>query len=480
MISFDEHILIFMELKLDKSLKKFNTIEELRKEFINKFPKTQLENMMLDDYVVGKGTETFCYWMETKLRALGSIKGGSTADKKFGVYYNKKEGIYKTLIKWHKKLNPEQAFNNIKTAIRDLLINAEAGNITNISENPLSPMFKNKILTVYYPDKYLNIFSEQHIDYYLGKLGVKYNITKDVEEKRKLLLEIKTEHPILSSLNNFIFTELLYDWCHPKINEIRILPMSSTIEFPRMSYNEIQEKYFLGDLKYKKNGYYNFRVSGLNAPVGTLILFQINNAVIACAKLKDIIKYEKPLEDIYNGAYLFDVDTIRVFEPIESFELSNIDSNFNIFTQVKQKLDPSKYEEILALIDIKSDISTLPEELSSREAGKYIEGSKKSIIINAYERNPKARMSCIKKHGTSCLVCGFNFSEIYGDQFTGKIHVHHIKPLHEINNEYVVDPEKDLVPVCPNCHLIIHSKSDGGTYSIEEVKTLLLKKKIEE
>lgn len=105
-----------------------------------------------------------------------------------------------------------------------------------------------------------------------------------------------------------------------------------------------------------------------------------------------------------------------------------------------------------------------------------VEGGKKQITINAYERNPYARKKCIEYFGAKCVVCGFDFAKVYGDDFSGIIHVHHIKPLSEISDEYIIDPIRDLVPVCPNCHLVIHSKPDG-VYTIEEVKQLMLKAK---
>lgn len=67
-------------------------------------------------------------------------------------------------------------------------------------------------------------------------------------------------------------------------------------------------------------------------------------------------------------------------------------------------------------------------------------------------------------------VCGFDFGKFYGDEFEGKIHVHHIKSLSEINEEYEVDPINDLKPVCPNCHLALHSKVGDNPYGIDELK----------
>jgi len=461
----------FRATKIESFKVKYESLEVLRKEFVTKFPANQLQNMLIDDYVVGSGKESFCYWLETKLRELGSIKGGSTADKKFGVYFNKVEGIYKTIPKWDADLDTDKAFINIKHALKDLLIAGENEDTQAILKNPISPMFKNKILTAYYPNKYLNVFSEEHVDFFLNKLGIKFQNHLDLEEKRKLLIEYKNNHDELKNFNNFLFMVFLYHWNNPKIKEIRLLPMSSKYEFPDMDYKAIQDSFFLNTLIHVKDGHYNFRSSGINTPSGTLILFQIDNAVIASAMLVKIIKHDKPIDGIYNGAYVFDTNSIRVFESITSEEIRRIDPNFNKFTQSKQKLDSNKFEEIMALIDSKSNQIIIPEEIPCEEAEKYTEGSKKQIVVNAYERNSKARQACIEIHGTCCIICGFDFGEVYGEEFTGKIHVHHIKPLAEIDDEYEVDPENDLVPVCPNCHMILHSKKEA--YSLDEVKIFL-------
>ena len=55
----------------------------------------------------------------------------------------------------------------------------------------------------------------------------------------------------------------------------------------------------------------------------------------------------------------------------------------------------------------------------------FSEGAKKQITVNAYERDPKARAACLKRHGYSCQVCGMRFQDVYGDIGKGFIHVHH-------------------------------------------------------
>lgn len=99
----------------------------------------------------------------------------------------------------------------------------------------------------------------------------------------------------------------------------------------------------------------------------------------------------------------------------------------------------------------------------------YYEGTKSTITVNTYERNIEARERCIEKHGCYCSVCGFDFEEKYGLLGAEYIHVHHLYPLHKIQKEYKVCPEKDLIPVCANCHAMIHK--GRNTISIEELKT---------
>jgi 5-methylcytosine-specific restriction enzyme A len=101
-----------------------------------------------------------------------------------------------------------------------------------------------------------------------------------------------------------------------------------------------------------------------------------------------------------------------------------------------------------------SAASTLAEELPTPE--KYSEGARSTVTINAYERNPKARAACIAHHGHICAVCGFDFATVYGALGEGFIHVHHIVPIGKIGKQYEIDPIADLIPICPNCHAMIH------------------------
>lgn len=107
------------------------------------------------------------------------------------------------------------------------------------------------------------------------------------------------------------------------------------------------------------------------------------------------------------------------------------------------------------------------------DAQKYSEGATQQIFINVYERNPEARRKCIEHYGTSCYVCEFQLDRVYGKIGSGFIHVHHLKSISEIGQEYEVDPVEDLRPVCPNCHAMLHRKTPA--YTIEELRDIIHK-----
>ena len=110
-----------------------------------------------------------------------------------------------------------------------------------------------------------------------------------------------------------------------------------------------------------------------------------------------------------------------------------------------------------------------PDEVG--DPAQYIEGASKKISVNVYERKSAARKKCIEHHGCSCAVCEFDFEDTYGPLGKSFIHVHHIVPLSSVKQEYKLDPIKDLVPVCPNCHAMIHRSKT--VLSIDGLKRLM-------
>ena len=110
----------------------------------------------------------------------------------------------------------------------------------------------------------------------------------------------------------------------------------------------------------------------------------------------------------------------------------------------------------------------LPEEIPS--SSDIIEGSVKTIQVNAYERDPEARRQCIVAHGTRCCVCDRTLESQYGEIAKDLIHIHHRRPLSELRASHRVDPINDLCPVCPNCHAVIHRRRPA--YEVDEIRAL--------
>lgn len=149
--------------------------------------------------------------------------------------------------------------------------------------------------------------------------------------------------------------------------------MSSKEEFTDMCIDEIQTDYFLGEFIHEEKGLYYYRTYGMNAPKGSLILFQFDNCIIAAAKLLDVQK-DSSYSD-YKGAFEFDINLVRVFEPITVDEINKIDSNITVFSQAKQEINLKFMKEIEALIKSKQT-TFIPEELPKQCYEKLIEGEK--------------------------------------------------------------------------------------------------------
>jgi predicted HNH restriction endonuclease len=118
----------------------------------------------------------------------------------------------------------------------------------------------------------------------------------------------------------------------------------------------------------------------------------------------------------------------------------------------------------------RDETEQLPEEIVN--PAQYVEGAKKTIVVNAYERDPAARAKCLQKYGTRCCVCTIDLGEIYGDLGRGYIHVHHLRPIAARGGTYRLDPIKDLRPVCPNCHAMLHRRDP--ILSPEELKNIMV------
>jgi 5-methylcytosine-specific restriction protein A len=103
----------------------------------------------------------------------------------------------------------------------------------------------------------------------------------------------------------------------------------------------------------------------------------------------------------------------------------------------------------------------------------FEEGEQSMLLSKHVERSPAAKKRCLDVHGYQCFVCEKSMSDRYGTIGEGVIDVHHLQELAQRDGKHIVDPEKDLVPVCPNCHRMIHTKRPA--LSLQAVRNMLTK-----
>jgi len=222
--------------------------------------------------------------------------------------------------------------------------------------------------------------------------------------------------------------------------------------------------------------------------------------------VKDALNIQPP-----NPTYSYSVYILENHIVVSSKTITNRD-NKNLLTSAKQEgvqllleYNPSVKVEETTLVHYKQDrpngepwqkdlfsilhglfnsqkrinyvlkMATVLEDLEAEKAEEdtfYSEGAVINFYGKRYERKPAIRQRAIEIHGTKCVACDFDFDKKYGAHGKDFIEVHHFKPLSSIGVEVEINPEEDLVPLCSNCHRMIHRKKDN-VLSIEQLKELI-------
>lgn len=123
--------------------------------------------------------------------------------------------------------------------------------------------------------------------------------------------------------------------------------------------------------------------------------------------------------------------------------------------------------------EVKPD-SLLPPSTQSDD-GKLEEGALRQISLTKRERNPEARQKCLAHYGYKCQGCSFDFEAYYGPAGREYIEVHHLNPIAASDGTHDIDPVVGLVPLCSNCHSIIHRAGTDVLHpiSLEKLKQLI-------
>lgn len=176
------------------------------------------------------------------------------------------------------------------------------------------------------------------------------------------------------------------------------------------------------------------------------------------------------------------INAERVGDLIFLFYRERHHQPFTYYGQVKlinyeQNVEaPSSFSFTTARSEALATSSLLTEELThglmDRDFEPDIEGRRKIQRHLSYERSRRNRAKAIEIHGTRCHVCGFDFNQFYGVELARHyIEIHHVKLLAQ-HGEEIVNPATDLIPLCSNCHSMVHRKR-GEILSVDVLKQLV-------
>lgn len=211
-----------MKTQLSKMVKDFNAkaaiynalendCSKVHEKFLERWPLENLgEILTLENYVIGTGSrDTFCYWVERETRILGSMLGAQAI--KFKVYYSKPKNSYL----WVKRFSSaDSAFLETNKSILDLLEAGQNNDFKRIKSNPLfkySHLFRGKLLYLYFPEKYINIFSADDVEYFLDRLGIEASSSGHVFDNKIELIRFKENQREFKGWTNRKFSHFLYD-----------------------------------------------------------------------------------------------------------------------------------------------------------------------------------------------------------------------------------------------------------------------------
>ena len=216
---------------------------QTRGAFLKAFPVSGLPKIRLDDYVIGHQTPTFCAHVEVKTRPWANIQGATS--QKFGIYFGRTKSDAKKTYRFTRKFGAtrEDAFRSVKDALLALihLGNANEIDFKAIDENPLSQMFKAKILSLYFPNRFLNVCSAEHLKLLGAELG--YVEDQPVSEYQHRLLQEKLSNKTTREWSNPKFMAFLYDtYVHADRESVMTVQKPRKRAHRKVNFEDIQNQ----------------------------------------------------------------------------------------------------------------------------------------------------------------------------------------------------------------------------------------------
>lgn len=209
------------------------------------------------------------------------------------------------------------------------------------------------------------------------------------------------------------------------------------------------------------------RNSGIESgDIGFLLRQKDHRGLIAMCEFTGVVYQRGHWDPDHTGkANYADLDWIRILEPANRLPIEELNTrvrgvNWDRMQGSGVLVDPAPAKRLRTLWDEHLLLLGGPPYVNdgSKDEVEVFDkdGRRKRVSHVVYERKAKLRKQCIDKHGYLCAGCGFDFEKFYGERGANFIHVHHKNPLAQADGPVALNPVKDMVPLCPNCHAMVH------------------------
>ncbi|RXK81284.1 hypothetical protein [Filimonas effusa] len=174
--------------------------EYLLSKFLSEWPFEKLKKMTLNEYVSVGNKETFCQYVETFTKPLGSINGHNSL--KFGIYKRKnlkarpQKAISNSEYTWAAKYNNENldeqaAYKRVLAEVQETASYAIQGQFEKIEDVELPSLFKWKVAFLYSDNRLIPVFSLLNLRQIVGNLGMSIKRTTTYYEMQQFLIPLK-------------------------------------------------------------------------------------------------------------------------------------------------------------------------------------------------------------------------------------------------------------------------------------------------
>jgi len=183
-------------------------------EFLERWTIDNVKNMTIEEYVSVGNKNTFCQWLETRTRELGSINGINSS--KFGIYKRgnkskKPKRLYNDAnYSWQKFYGEDgakKAFEKIRSEILQIIIYAETGEFSKIDNLHLTQFVKWKIAYLYSNERLIPIFTKDVLIKIAKHFGFEVNTKTPISEIQKIMIANKPSHQSIYEYSEGLFNK---------------------------------------------------------------------------------------------------------------------------------------------------------------------------------------------------------------------------------------------------------------------------------